>query len=544
MADAILAASTLTGTFEKPLHLRYEPALCAHSRASQPGCSKCLDVCPTGAIESAGDHVAIDPMVCAGCGACAALCPSQAISYDDPPVAHVFRRIDAMARAFREAGGTAPRLLVHDAHGAEMIALAARYGAGLPAAVIPMELPTISGFGHAEMLAALGAGFAAVDVLLAPRSDAATLERERALAEAIAGPERVALLDVADPDDLPGALRADAPPPVEPILPMGTRRQVTRTAAQALHPEDGAIALPKGAPYGAVLVSDACTLCLACASLCPSGALADNPDRPELRFQEDACLQCGLCANLCPEDAITLEPRLDLSDDALSQRVLREEEPAACIECGALFGVQSTIDRIVEKLAGRHSMFGSEEAVRLIRMCDDCRVKAQVGRGDPMRGPERPRVVTTDDYRPRRRLAAEGPLSARVVRAARGLGAAPALPTLTGCLVPLDRTRGAREGMAAPAPVIGLIEALDARHGAAPGALGPLLAERPVPGVSVSDPPRRDHSFVLIPRPGREPIRALYSRPAGGSPALDFRLGMRPDVCAWRSRAWTCWGAL
>ncbi len=402
VADAVLAASALVGTFEKPLHLRYEPALCAHSRASQPACSKCLDVCPTGAIASAGDHVAIDPMVCAGCGACAALCPSGAILYDDPPTAHVFRRMETMARVFRETGGTAPRLLVHDAHGAEMIALAARYGSGLPSAAIPMELATVSGFGHAEMLAALGAGFAAVDVLLAPRSDAATLERERDLAEAIAGPGRVAVLDVADPDELPGALRADAPPPVEPILPIGTRRQVTRTAARALRPEGGTIALPEGAPYGAVLVSDACTLCLACASLCPSGALADNPDRPELRFQEDACLQCGLCANLCPEDAITLQPRLDLSDEALSQRVLREEEPAACVECGALFGVQSTIDRIVEKLAGRHSMFGSEGAVRLIRMCDDCRVKAQMGRGDPMRGPERPRVVTTEDYLGRR----------------------------------------------------------------------------------------------------------------------------------------------
>ena len=399
-ADAILAASTLVGTFEKPLHLRYEPALCAHSRASQPACSKCLDVCPTGAIESAGDHVAIDPMVGAGCGACAALCPSQAISSDDPPAAHVFRRLDAMARAFRGAGGRGPRLLVHDAHGAEMIALAARHGAGLPADAIPMELSTVSGFGHAEMLAALGAGFAAVDVLLAPRSDAATLERERALAEAIAGPGRVAVLDVADPEDLPAALRADAPPPDELMLPMGTRRQVTHTAAKAMRPEGGTVPLPEAAPYGAVLVSDACMLCLACASLCPSGALADNPDRPELRFQEDACLQCGLCAEICREDAITLEPRLDLSDAALSQRVLRQEEPAACVECGALFGVRSTIERIVEKLAGRHSMFGSEDTVRLIRMCDDCRVKALMGRGDPMRGPERPCVVTTDDYAP------------------------------------------------------------------------------------------------------------------------------------------------
>ncbi|MCP6275009.1 4Fe-4S binding protein, partial [Klebsiella pneumoniae] len=77
-----------------------------------------------------------------------------------------------------------------------------------------------------------------------------------------------------------------------------------------------------GAPYGAVLVDrEACTLCMSCAGLCPTGALLDNPDSPELSFREEACIQCGLCANVCPEDAIRLEPRLDLSDAALRPQV-------------------------------------------------------------------------------------------------------------------------------------------------------------------------------------------------------------------------------
>ena len=406
VADALLQAVQMVGTFEKPLHLRYEPALCAHSRAGKPACSKCLDVCPTSAIMDAGDVVAIDPLACAGCGACAALCPSGAIAYDDPPVDHLWRRLDAMARAYRAAGGAAPRLLVHDDHGLEAIALAARHGRGLPADVVPLGMSTVSGFGHAEMLGALGAGFAAVDVALAPRSDRETLGKEAALAGAIAGPGRVRLLEVADPDALSDDLyEAEAPAPLaEPILPIGTRRQVTRTVARALHPGGAPIALPDHAPYGAVLVdTDACTLCLACVSLCPSGALMDNPDLPQLLFQEEACLQCGLCANVCPEDAITYERRLDPSDAALSQRVLNEEEPAACVECGALFGVQSTIDRIVEKLAGRHPMFASGEAARMIRMCDDCRVRAQFGRANPMAAGDRPAPRTSDDYFGRRR---------------------------------------------------------------------------------------------------------------------------------------------
>ena len=39
---------------------------------------------------------------------------------------------------------------------AEMIRLAARFGRGLPADVIPLEVSALAGFGHAEMLAALG----------------------------------------------------------------------------------------------------------------------------------------------------------------------------------------------------------------------------------------------------------------------------------------------------------------------------------------------------------------------------------------------------
>lgn len=408
---AAFAAAQMVGTFEKTLHVVLDESLCAHSRASKTGCTRCLDVCPTGAISPAGDAVTIDPNICAGCGACSALCPSGAVSIDDPPVEEVFATIRTLATAYRAAGGTAPRLLVHDPdHGREMIALAARLGRGLPAAVIPMEMASLAAFGHAEMLVALATGFVAVDILLAPRSDRDTIAAQAELARTIAaatgaGTGRITLLDPADPDAMAEALYAARPAPLtlEPILPLGRRRDATRLAARALAQgtaSDAPIALPAGAPYGAVLVdAGACTLCLACAGLCPSGALGDNPDSPQLLFKEDACLQCGLCANICPEDAITLEPRLDLSDAALRQQVLKEEEPYSCIECGKHFGVKSTIERIVAKLEGQHSMFTNSDNARLIRMCDDCRVRAQYhDEGAPFRFGERPRVRTTDDY--------------------------------------------------------------------------------------------------------------------------------------------------
>lgn len=401
-------AIQLTGTFEKPLYVRLEESLCAHSRAEQVGCSNCLDICPTGAITPNGDHVAIDPMICAGCGACAALCPSTAITYDDPPVSHLVQRMQVLASTFRKAGGQDPRLLIHDAHGAEMIRLAARFGRGLPADVIPLELEVISGFGHAEMLAGLAQGFAAVTVALAPKTEREALDRELALAEAIVGPGKLLLLDESDPgrksDVLYGAEITEALR--DTVLPLGNRRQIARLSARALVPDaEAPVPLPEGAPYGAVLVdTEACTLCLSCVSLCPSGALIENPDMPQLRFQEDACLQCGICATICPETAISLQPQFDLSDAALDQRVLNEEEPFACVDCGALFGVKSTVERIMEKLAGSHPMFASSDQARMIQMCDNCRVNAQFAMPDnPFQGGERPPVRTTEDYFSKRR---------------------------------------------------------------------------------------------------------------------------------------------
>lgn len=400
VAAAVMAASHLVGRFEKDMHVRTDPLICAYSRAGQTGCTKCLDLCPTGAITPDGEHISVDPMICAGCGACSAVCPSGAISFDAPPVEMIFRRVQTLAKAYLDAGGKAPRLLVHDAYGAEMIRLSARHGRGLPADVIPMELPAVGAFGHAEMLATLAAGFASVTMVPGPGADRAALDGQLALAHAIGGPV-IHLLETHDPDAMSDAL-FDAEPSAaltSPIRPMGTRRQIARQAARALNPDAAQLPLPEGAPYGAVLVdTSSCTLCLSCVSLCPSGALGDNPDLPQLRFQEDACLQCGLCANICPEDAITYEPRLDLTDAALQERVLHEEEPFACIDCGALFGVKSSVERITERLRN-HAMFNDDSKLRMIQMCDDCRIKTQFhSEGNPLTAekPRRPR--TTDDY--------------------------------------------------------------------------------------------------------------------------------------------------
>ena len=412
---AVLRARDLVGSFDKPRYVTFDADLCAHSRSRIVGCHRCLDLCPTSAITADGDHVSIDAKICAGCGQCAAACPTGAASYALPPADALLRKLRTLFTAYREAGGTSPVLLLHDeAHGGALIDALARHRDGLPAHVLPLVVNEVTQIGLECIAAAVAYGAAAVRVLLPakPRHDPAGLYQTIALAEAILAGlgldgARIATIETDDPFALGDALwslrvgaAVSRPASFEPA---GGRREVLRFALRELHraasPATETIALPAGAPFGAVEVADGCTLCLACVSACPTGALSEDPDRPVLRFAEEACVQCGLCKAICPEKVITLVPRLAFGA-AAATRVLREEEPFHCIRCGRPFGVKSTIDRVLAKLEGKHWMYQSApQRLDLIKMCEDCRVIVVAQDGfDPHDAPPRPKPRTTDDY--------------------------------------------------------------------------------------------------------------------------------------------------
>ena len=105
---AVLKARDLVGTFDKPRYIDFTADICAHSRSKIVGCNRCLDLCPTGAIAPAGDHVAIDAHICAGCGQCAAVCPTGAASYALPPADALMRKLRTLLTTYRDAGGTKP----------------------------------------------------------------------------------------------------------------------------------------------------------------------------------------------------------------------------------------------------------------------------------------------------------------------------------------------------------------------------------------------------------------------------------------------------
>lgn len=382
LAGQLAELCALTGIFDKPRYFRLDPEACAFTARGVPGCSRCLDVCPTDALKPINGRIQIDPHLCQGFGSCASACPTGAIAYHQPDANTSGDYLLRLLKHYREAGGKAPQLLIAGENEREWVEAEL---ARLPANWLPIWVEESASLGIESWFAALAYGASAVRIALgddAPESVRALVERELVsaavlLAGAGLAAERIALFN---PD-----AEQDKPISGEPAVVLldkplkGDKRENLFAAFDALWQANNGgrepLTVPHGAPYGSVELKDAgCTLCMGCVAVCPSRALHAVGHTPGLNFIEQDCIQCGMCEKACPEQAIVLMPRLQPVPEARrAVQSLKAEEAACCIRCGKPFAPASLIRRIQQKLAG-HSHFQNEAAQRLL-MCEDCRVK-------------------------------------------------------------------------------------------------------------------------------------------------------------------------
>ncbi|RSM25171.1 4Fe-4S dicluster domain-containing protein [Aeromonas salmonicida] len=382
LAEQLAELCALTGIFDKPRYFRLDPEACAFTARGVPGCSRCLDVCPTDALKPINGRIQIDPHLCQGFGSCATACPTGAIAYHQPDANTSGDYLFRLLKHYRDAGGDAPQLLIAGENEREWVEAEL---ASLPANWLPVWVEESASLGIESWFAALAYGASAVRIVLgddAPESVRALVERELAsaavlLAGAGLTADRIALFN--------GDAEQDKPISCEPAVALlekplkGDKRENLFAAFDALWQANGGrhepLAVPHGAPYGSVELKESdCTLCMGCVAVCPSRALHAVGHTPGLNFIEQECIQCGMCEKACPEQAIVLTPRLQPVPEARrAVQSLKAEEAACCIRCGKPFAPASLIRRIQQKLAG-HSHFQNEAAARLL-MCEECRVK-------------------------------------------------------------------------------------------------------------------------------------------------------------------------
>ncbi len=387
--EAVLAdMSELEGTFAKPRYFDYNPDICAHASSGLSGCRNCIDACPTEAIISIGEKIKVEPSLCQGGGTCATVCPTGAIRYNFPAPRHHVDQLRRMLKSWRDTGGGDVTVLLHSGENTPDTD-------SLPEHILPFPLEELASAGAEIWAAALS--FGAKQILLLDADDTPPVSHQHLrhqisiLGTQLAGlgyPDDAVRLIPALPKNVSewaDILTVQEGMPQMPYFPpatqggMNDKRQQWLFALDHLYkhaaePEEQ-IPLPAGAPFGRIKVDkEACTLCMACTTICPASALSGGTDSPQLRLFTANCVQCGLCATGCPEKAITLEPVFMANRESRNRTQLLHEEAAFhCVSCGKPFASQSTIKTILGRLQG-HKMFQSERAKQRLKMCEDCRV--------------------------------------------------------------------------------------------------------------------------------------------------------------------------
>lgn len=136
---------------------------------------------------------------------------------------------------------------------------------------------------------------------------------------------------------------------------------------------DRAIALLASATFGGLeLDTNACTMCLACTNLCPTGALRADRDGAELGFIEAVCVQCGLCEHGCPEDAIKRQPRFDYQALRGSDMItLNRAKMDNCTQCGRPFMSTALLSSALKHLTSDGAAI--RQAKQMLQVWPQCR---------------------------------------------------------------------------------------------------------------------------------------------------------------------------
>ncbi len=318
------------------------------------GCRRCVTACTRAAVHvpEAG-AVIVDPEACTRCGACAAACPSGAIqlpAFSDEALAGLLEAVDASG---------APR---------KTLVLTCDAGALAPEPwMVTEEVPDVGLVGPRWLAMAAASTLGLVAVVCA---DAACGGRERArrACEAVAGATGGRGPGVIYAEGRPGWDRVRAEhassravaSPRAPVVGGDPWSRYARTL-EVLRAGDG-----PGGPLGfsALEVTDACTLCGACASSCPRGSL-EIPEKGVLRFTAERCTGCGLCVAVCPENAVTLLPAPRLAG-VFQAAVIHRDEVVRCEGCGAPVEAAALLRKVAPLLVG---------AAPALRYCSGCKQK-------------------------------------------------------------------------------------------------------------------------------------------------------------------------
>ena len=349
----------------------YDHSICQHGATEeQSGCSKCLDVCPSGAI-SFSTTIEIDHVTCVDCGRCAGVCPTGALQY----LAFPDKSFTEFFREFQMVPGTTVVIGTNeDLHQFWWKSIGQSFENH-----IFLEYPKTGAlsFFHLFFLLAHGAGSIIIfNNTRIPTSLQKVINDTNHIVSLLFGSaERVFTCSLVNGATLPEP--STQPPlterPYTNLNYINRRRKIadifqylkgycdTEISLAADEIEDlGTISCDSGA----------CTQCLACLNSCKIEALEADSAALELTWQGALCVGCGLCISTCPENALILRSSsIILNDSYFSPTTIAKAEPMKCRECGKVFGTKKSFEHVMKVLASKNM-----DKDGFFEYCEDCRV--------------------------------------------------------------------------------------------------------------------------------------------------------------------------
>ncbi len=298
--------------------LSYKKDRCGVSFNGVSGCDLCK--CNHGFIIH-GQEVQIDLMSCYGCGLCSSLCPSDALSFQIFPREALLKMIDVMSEYRKK------KTLLFACRNA----IGKVYEGGKTDSFFPIILPCINALSEVEVFYPLLNGFSGVYILPCdcPHGSFEGLKKAGEIAS-VFGIDRIVIQKEFNPEVIK---KLNSKKPISNKFKLNSdekRRQLIEIVSYFKNHFKPTIEKMDLDEFGYLKVSESCTLCKTCSSVCPMNAIERNGGK--LEFTHGLCINCDLCRIFCPENSIKIEEEL-LIPEIDVKKVLKEEKMIRCPRC-------------------------------------------------------------------------------------------------------------------------------------------------------------------------------------------------------------------
>lgn len=361
---------------------------CAAGKSGIAGCKLCESVCEHGAITRIGDKIKFDEISCIGCGACASICPLSLPGMKDD----IYSKMEYLL----SKSHLSPGILMFTCGGCMPLLDAAGRNKIKYHAVLPLFVPHIAGISEAHILRAFDLGADGVILLGCGKCIQGNEEALRLAGLMLKEFGLDTRLKVIIGDDgiesfvksaasfssnlTPGPLRKHE----LVALKNTSKRRIMLDLLSGFAARTGitpsTIIEDAEFPFASISINSKCTVCGACTSMCPAGAL--KRENGIIRFIYGYCIACGLCEKACPEEALKMRRVLDLAKliEAGPETVF-ESELMTCALCRKPYMTTAAFDRIAGSLITniRDDIQPQEQVelirsqIELLKFCEECR---------------------------------------------------------------------------------------------------------------------------------------------------------------------------